>query len=96
MGDQLTDSLKKSEGPVLEELPLPQMAQLDGSLQRLVLLDAFLKAQVGELRSRVEEGGRREGRTTWDPACKVFIGGLKSSMGRLQLKVTNAALTVSW
>ena len=67
------------------------MAQLDGSLQRLVLLDAFLKAQVGELRGRGGEdaGIRREGRTTWDPACKVFIGGLKSSMGRLQLKVTN-------
>ena len=65
------------------------MAQLDGSLQRLVLLDAFLKAQVGELRGRGgEDAGRREGRTTWDPACKVFIGGLKSSMGRLQLKVT--------
>jgi len=65
------------------------MAQLDGSLQRLVLLDAFLKAQVGELRgSRGGEdtGLRREGRSTWDPACKVFIGGLKSSMGRLQLK----------
>ena len=66
-----------------------RMAQLDGSLQRLVLLDAFLKTQVGELRGRGEEGRRGEGRSTWDPACKVFIGGLKSSMGRLQLKVTN-------
>ena len=77
---------------MVKEQPLPKMAQLDGSLQRLVLLDAFLKAQVGELRGGrggEDAGLRREGRSTWDPACKVFIGGLKSSMGRLQLKVTN-------
>ena len=102
-------------------LDTKKMAQLDGSLQRLVLLDAFLKGQVGELQGfrgggqvRLQgfrgEEGRREGRSTWDPArkvfffinwlprcfytgffvypaCKVFIGGLKSSMGRIQLKV---------
>ena len=60
------------------------MAQLDGSLQRLVLLDAFLKGQVGELQGfrgggqvRLQgfrgEEGRREGRSTWDPARKVVF-----------------------
>ena len=65
-------------------LETEKMAQLDGSLQRLVLLDAFLKGQVGELQGfrgggqvelkgiRAEEG-RREGRSTWDPARKVFF-----------------------
>ena len=90
------------------------MTHLDGSLQRLLLLDAFLKSQVGEFPSHAEALVRREGkvtmgtletmgrmrratkeamrnlgRATWDPKCKVFIGGLKSSMGRVQLKVSN-------
>ena len=90
------------------------MTHLDGSLQRLLLLDAFLKSQVGEFPSHSEALVRREGkatmgtletmasmrratkeamrnlgRATWDPKCKVFIGGLKSSMGRVQLKVSN-------
>ena len=90
------------------------MTHLDGSLQRLLLLDAFLKSQVGEFPSHGEALVRREGkvttgtletmgsmrratkeamrnlgRATWDPKCKVFIGGLKSSMGRVQLKVSN-------
>ena len=90
------------------------MTHLDGSLQRLILLDAFLKSQVGDFPSHGEALVRREGkvttgtletmgsmrratkeamrnlgRATWDPKCKVFIGGLKSSMGRVQLKVSN-------
>ena len=90
------------------------MTHLDGSLQRLLLLDAFLKSQVGEFPSHGEALVRREGkatrgtletmgsmrratkeamrnlgRATWDPKCKVFIGGLKSSMGRVQLEVSN-------
>ena len=90
------------------------MTHLDGSLQRLLLLDTFLKSQVGEFPSHAEALVRREGkvtmgtletmgrmrratkeamrnlgRATWDPKCKVFIGGLKSSMGRVQLKVSN-------
>ena len=90
------------------------MTHLDGSLQRLLLLDAFLKSQVGEfpfhaealvrregkvtmgtletmgrMRRATKEGMRNLGRATWDPKCKVFIGGLKSSMGRVQLKVSN-------
>ena len=54
-------------------LDTKKMAQLDGSLQRLVLLDAFLKGQVGELQGIRGEEGRREGRSTWDPARKVFF-----------------------
>ena len=90
------------------------MTHLDGSLQRLILLDAFLRSQVGDFPSHGEALNRREGRATrgtletmgsmrratkeamrnlgratWDPKCKVFIGGLKSSMGRVQLKVSN-------
>ena len=90
------------------------MTHLDGSLQRLILLDAFLRSQVGDFPSHGEALDRREGRATrgtletmgsmrratkkamrnlgratWDPKCKVFIGGLKSSMGRVQLKVSN-------
>ena len=90
------------------------MTHLDGSLERLILLDAFLKSQVGEFPSHAEALVRREGkvtmgtletmgrmtratkeamrnlgRATWDPKCKVFIGGLKSSMGRVQLEVSN-------
>ena len=90
------------------------MTHLDGSLQRLLLLDAFLKSQVGEfpshgealvrrdgkatmgiletmgsMRRATKEAMRNLGRATWDPKCKVFIGGLRSSMGRVQLKVSN-------
>ena len=90
------------------------MTHLDGSLQRLILLDAFLKSQVGDfpshgealvrgegkvttgtletmgsMRRATKEAMRNLGRATWDPKCKVFIGGLKSSMGRVQLKVSN-------
>ena len=90
------------------------MTHLDGSLQRLLVLDAFLKSQVGEfpshgealvrrdgkatmgtletmgsMRRATKEAMRNLGRATWDPKCKVFIGGLRSSMGRVQLKVSN-------
>ena len=89
------------------------MTHLDGSLQRLLLLDAFLKSQVGEFPSHGEALVRRDGkatmgtletmgsmrrratkeamrnlgRATWDPKCKVFIGGIRPKMTVDQLKV---------
>ena len=45
---------------------------------------------MGSMRRRAtKEPMRNLGRATWDPKCKVFIGGLRSSMGRVQLKVSN-------
>ena len=44
---------------------------------------------MGSMRRATKEAMRNLGRATWDPKCKVFIGGLKSSMGRVQLKVSN-------
>ena len=44
---------------------------------------------MGSMRRVTKEAMRNLGRATWDPKCKVFIGGLKSSMGRVQLKVSN-------